>query len=133
MKTVMLLFALLLGTASTSLAQQDPVGEHLFAPELILAHQFEIKLSADQKQSVKALVKVAQKEFIDLEWELEDQATTFFDMIAQPSIDEAATLQQLEKVLTTENTIKRKQLTLMIQLKNLLSEDQQAQLKKIRG
>ncbi|MEO1436947.1 MAG: hypothetical protein AAFV80_15515 [Bacteroidota bacterium] len=133
MKQCILLMALVFGALITGFAQQDPVGEHLFPPELILAHQYEIDLSADQKAAIKSLVKVAQKEFIDLEWELEDQATAFFEMIAKANIEEAQTLQQLEKVLDLENKIKRKQLTLMIKLKNLLSPAQQNQLDNFRG
>ena len=133
MKRLILLIVLVSGFILNAFAQQDPVGEHLFPPELILAHQYEIELTADQKAAIKDLVKVAQKAFIDLEWELEDQATAFFDMIAETAIDEAETLKQLEKVLDLENKIKRKQLTLMIQLKNLLRPEQQTKLDQIRG
>ncbi len=47
-------------------------------------------------------------------------------------MDEAAALAQVERVTEIENQMKKTHLTLLIRVKNLLSEDQQQQLLTLR-
>jgi len=140
MKAKLAIFcAVLLLAASTAFAQQpppapgpDPVGEHLFAPELIMAHQEAIGLAPDQKTYIRAEIGKAQGQFSDLQWQLQDAMERLASLLKPQSVDESAVLAQLDKVLAAEREIKRTQLTLMIRIKNKLTAQQQARLEEMR-
>jgi hypothetical protein len=48
-------------------------------------------------------------------------------------VDEPKVLEQIDRVLSVERDVKRAQLSLMMKIKNELSEDQKSKLSKIRG
>ena len=112
--------------------KRDPVKAHVFPPELVMQHQKEIALSEEQKKSFKEEIRKAQAEFIELEWNLQDQVESFVSLLSRERVEEEKTLAQLGKVLALEAQIKRKQLRLAIRLKNLLSPEQQTRLQEIR-
>ncbi|MEO1651978.1 MAG: periplasmic heavy metal sensor [Bacteroidota bacterium] len=133
MKKITLCWGLAFGLTLSALAQQkDPLGSHLFPPELIMAHQNTLGMSETQKNAIKELMKNAQNEFTDLNWEMQDLTADLLRLVAKSKVDEAAAQAQLAKVLQHENLIKQKQFTFMIRLKNLLSESQQKKLNDLR-
>jgi Spy/CpxP family protein refolding chaperone len=127
--------ALLLFASFFATAQQasDPLGEALFAPELVMQHQAAIGLSDQQKDALKTELRQAQLDFTDLQWKLQDEVEQMIKVVEQPKIDEKLALGQLEKVLTAERDVKRRQITVMVQIKNLLSLEQQDQLRSLRA
>jgi Spy/CpxP family protein refolding chaperone len=130
------LCAFLLLGAQPLLAQQqpnDPIGESLFPPELVMQHQQAIGLSEDQKQFIKAEIRKAQARFTDLHWQLQDEAERLVSLLTQDQVDEQQTLTQLDKILSVEREIKRAQFTLLIQIKNKLTPEQRARLTELRN
>ncbi len=135
---VLFCFALLLGEG-TALAQQpprppgpDPVSENLFPPELIMSHQEAIDLTPEQKSYMRDEMRKAQLRFTDLQWQLQDSMEALASLLKRNSVDEQAVLAQLNKVLDTEREIKQTQLTLMIRIKNKLTQQQQERLRELR-
>jgi len=111
----------------------DPVGEHLFPPELIMAHQEAIGLTADQKTYIRDEIRKAQGQFSDLQWQLQDAMEALGSLLKHNPVDEQVALAQLDKVLATEREIKRTQISLMVRIKNKLTPEQQARLRELRG
>lgn len=109
----------------------NPVGENLFPPELVMSHQEAIGLAPEQKTYIRDELRKAQLKFTDLQWQLQDAMEMLGSLLKQNSVDEAAVLAQLEKVLATEREIKRTQLSLMIRIKNKLTPQQQARLREL--
>lgn len=110
----------------------DAVGEYLFPPELVMTHQREIGLRAEQKTYLRGEISQAQGRFTDLQWELQDVMEALHSMLEQERVDEQPVLAQLEKVLAVERQIKRTQMTLMVRIKNNLTPEQQARLRELR-
>lgn len=130
------LCTLLFLSGTPLLAQQqppDPMGEHLFPPELLMQHQQAIGLSEDQKNFVKAEIQKAQTRFTDVQWQLQDEMEEMVSLVKQGRIDEQKVLAQLEKILNLEREIKRTHLTLVVRMKNKLTLEQQAQLQEIKS
>lgn len=128
-----LLVALGLTFALTATAQvKDPMNENFFSPELIMANQTAIELTADQKNAIRAIMKESQGEFMDLQWDMEDYSTALMRIISQTRVDETKALAQLEQVLNQEKKIKVKQFSTMIRLKNILTLEQQKKLHELR-
>ncbi len=125
---------LMLG-AATLRAQQpqnDPLGEHLFPPELVMQHQQAIGLNEEQKSFIKAEIRKAQARFTDLQWQLQEEMEKMAALIKESRVDEQQVLAQLEKILALEREIKRAHLGLVIRIKNKLTAEQQAQLQAIK-
>jgi len=104
----------------------------LFPPELIMQYQSEIGLSTEQRTAITAAIKAAQADMLDLQWRLEDDQQKLSQLLQASHIDESAALAQAEQVMSTEQQIKKAHLTLLIRIKNLLSEKQQQQLRAHR-
>ena len=111
----------------------DPLAEQMFPPELILRHQRAIGLSETQKSALVADVKRTQAHLIDVQWELQRVADPLVDLLGKDRPDEAQVLAQLDKVLAVERDVKRTQLGLAVRLRNLLSPEQQRQLRELRA
>ncbi|HEY0703575.1 MAG TPA: periplasmic heavy metal sensor [Candidatus Acidoferrales bacterium] len=127
--------ALLLFSAGAARAQQpdqDPIGQSLFPPELVFAHQEAIGLSDEQRDYLKTEIRQAQLKFTEDQWKLQDEMEKMAALIKQPRVDEQQALAQLEKVLAAEKVIKREQVTLLVRIKNKLTPEQQAKLSDLR-
>ena len=137
MKSIIyLLCAFLLFSCPSVSAQQksdDPIGENLIPPDLLLRHQQEIGLSADQREFIKAEVIKAQARFTDLQFQLAGEAEALIALVKQDRVDEQQTLAQLDKILALEREIKRAQFILVIRIKNRLTPEQYARLQELRS
>jgi Spy/CpxP family protein refolding chaperone len=111
----------------------DPLGQSFFPPELVMQHQEEIGLTAEQKNSLKNEIRQAQLKFTEWQWKLQDEMEKMVALVKQPKVDEQAALVQLEKVLAIEREVKRAQISLLVHIKNNLTPDQQSKLNEIRS
>ena len=134
-----LLFVVLLFLAVPLLAQQpppgpddDPIGRHLFPPELIMAHSQDIGLSDQQRATIKNEIRKAQEKFIDLQWDMKEQSGKLEGLLAQWPADEAKVLDQADRVMSLEREIKRTQLALLLRIRNSLTRDQSAKLETMK-
>jgi Spy/CpxP family protein refolding chaperone len=112
---------------------QDPIGENLFPPELLMQYQKEIALSEAQKSAIKSELQKAQMRFTEMQWRLQSEVETMASLIKQARVDEQQVMAQLDKVLSLEREIKKAQLALVIRIKNNLTPQQQSQLIEIKS
>jgi Spy/CpxP family protein refolding chaperone len=143
MRAAVSLIALLLGAAA-ALAQGPPPGgpghpgrplflEQLFVPEQVMRYQQDIGLSDEQRAKITAAMGETQKQLIDLQWQFEGESKKLTDMLAAPTVDEAAVTAQADKVMNLELQMKRTHLGLLIRIKNVLTPEQQSKLKALRA
>lgn len=111
----------------------DPLARYLFPPEMVMANQQAIGLSDRQRGSLMQAIKEAQGKFVDLQFRMSGEVESMQRLIQPASVDESKVLEQVDRVLSVEREIKRAQLSLMIRIKNLLTPQQQAQLRALRG
>jgi Spy/CpxP family protein refolding chaperone len=74
----------------------------------------------------------AQAKTIPSQMKISADVERMQSLIDAPQVDEAAVLETMDRVLAFEREIKREQLSLMIRLKNLLTDQQQDVLAKLR-
>ncbi|HEY6842819.1 MAG TPA: periplasmic heavy metal sensor [Thermoanaerobaculia bacterium] len=118
--------------ASAAFAQEDPIAQQLFPPELIMAQSQKLHLDDKQRTTIKTEVQRAQSKFFDLQWQLKEASDAMVQLLQQTPVDEARVLEQADKVMGFEHDIKKIQLTLLIRIKNALTPEQIAQLKQSR-
>jgi Spy/CpxP family protein refolding chaperone len=126
-------FILLFASADLAFAQNDPLADALFAPELIMQHQQAIGLTEEQKTHLKNEARKAQVRFTELQWELQDEMEKLLSLVKRDQVDEQQVLGQLDKVLDVERKIKHIHINLALRIKNSLTSDQQAKLREIKN
>jgi Spy/CpxP family protein refolding chaperone len=114
-------------------AKDDPIGDVLFSPELVMQNQQAIGLTEEQKESLKTDLRKAQLKFTELQWQLQDEMEKLLALLKQEQISEPQTIAQLDKVLSIEREIKRGQFALLIQIRNRLTPEQRARLMEIKN
>jgi Spy/CpxP family protein refolding chaperone len=133
------LFGVAAGTAQQQPSQppspppEDPLARVLFPPELVMQHQQDIGLRAEQRAGITKAIQEFQTKVVDLQWRMQDQSQRLATLLGKPAVDQAAALAQVDEVLSVEREIKRAHITLLIQIKNALSAEQQAQLTAAKG
>jgi hypothetical protein len=110
----------------------DPIARHLYPPELVMAHQDAIDISAPQRTAIQMLAMTAQLKMTETQRTLSVASEKLATMLAAPVVDEAAVLQQIDQVLASEREVKRAQLTLLVRVKNQLTAAQQEKLDKLK-
>jgi Spy/CpxP family protein refolding chaperone len=78
-------------------------------------------------------MREAEGRFIDLQFKMSGEGERLQRLLQSSSVDEERVLDQVDRVLTLEREIKRAQLSLMIRVKNQLTEQQQVMLNRLRG
>ena len=110
----------------------DPLMENFFPPELVMRHQKEIGLTADQQKAIRAeMLKTAPK-FMELQWQQSEEEEAMQALVKEGHPDEKAVLAQLDKLMSVENELKRVQLGNLVRIKNILTPEQQAKLTELK-
>ena len=106
--------------------------KNLFPPELILSNQDALGLTDDQIAAIKKLLNDTHARTLDIHVDLQ-RATERLNHAVEPAkIDEAAALAAADQAMALEAQVKRAHLTMMIKMKNLLTEEQQAKATALR-
>ena len=114
-------------------APEDPLARVLFPPELVMQHQQDIALRAEQRTAITKAIQDFQSKVVDLQWRMQEQSQRLASLLDKPAVDQAAALAQVDEVLGVERDVKRAHISLLISIKNTLSAEQQAKLSAARG
>jgi Spy/CpxP family protein refolding chaperone len=135
LKSYLILLLLAIGcAASWGQAPQsaDPIAQELFPPELVMQFHQEINLNEGQSRAIRDEIQKAQSKFVDMQWDLQSETEKLVLLLKAHPADESAVLAQVDKVLDRERAIKKTQISLLVRIKNLLTDAQQAQLRELR-
>jgi len=111
---------------------QDPLAPFVFPPELVMRHASEIGLDERQRAAVKDAVVRMQGRFLELQWDVQAESEKMARLLQASPVDEAALLAQADKVMALEREVKRTHLSLLVRIKNLLTDAQRAKLTELR-
>jgi len=104
----------------------------LFPPNVILEHQTELNLSKQQFTEIRKAVVDVQANVAEHEWDLREAYQSILNELDQSPIDEAQVLELIDAALKAENEVKKMQVAMLIELKNLLTDEQIAYLESVR-
>jgi Spy/CpxP family protein refolding chaperone len=128
----MKIIPLLIGLVLQSPPGDDPIGRNLFPPELVMGHQVEIGLTENQSAAIRNEMVKAQPKFVELQWQMQRETEKLAGALRQAPIDEVKTLAIAEALMNLETNIKKTHLTLLIRIKNALSDEQRLKLSEIQ-
>ena len=104
----------------------------LFAPNVILENQAELSLSKQQFTDIRKAVVEVQASVAEHEWDVREAYQNIMAELDKAPIDEAQVLEYVGAALKAENEVKKLQVVMLIQLKNLLTDEQVAHLESLR-
>lgn len=128
----LLLPLLLAFVVSCSLTAQDIFKQELFATDLIMKYRTDIGLSDAQTATIKKAYSAQIGDFNSLKWDLDAAQNDLGKLLAAAKVDRSAALAQMNKVTSLEEKLKQIRLGMLVDIKNVLSQEQQQQLKKLR-
>jgi Spy/CpxP family protein refolding chaperone len=109
----------------------DPIAQNLFPPEQVMKYRQEINLDEGQSKALKEAIQKAQTTFLDMQWDMSESGKLIQLLKARP-VDENAVLARVDQVLNREREIKKAQISLLVRIKNLLTDAQQNKLMELR-
>jgi Spy/CpxP family protein refolding chaperone len=138
----LLVSALLLVLLWTPPVQADPTMDmgpprgptflrQLFLPTAVMRYQTEIGLTDTQRDAITAQMTEAHKRALDLRWQLEAKDAAFGKLLGAEKVDEQAAMSQATDLMRIEEQMKRVHLELLIRVKNVLTPEQQAKLRRL--
>jgi len=136
--SIALLIAFGLFTSSV-IAQQIIRGQqtngfinNLFTVDLVMRFASNIDLSDKQKEDIKEAYKATEATTVDIRWDMREETGKLVRLSDTTSIDANEILDQANIVMTLEKDMKLAQLGLLVKVKNILTPEQQEQLKTLR-
>ena len=129
---VMALTCLVLGNAFAAGPKDDVFKGKLFPPNIILEHQTELGLSKAQFTAIREAVVDVQAGVAEHEWDMREAYQALMLELDKAPIDEDRVLELATKALLAENQVKKKQMGMLVRLKNLLTEEQVIYLESLQ-
>ena len=130
---VLLAFASLAATGAVAAGPKEDVFKgKLFAPNIILENQAELGLSKQQFTDIRGAVVEVQGNVAEHEWDIAEAYQNIMAELDKSPIDEAQVLEYVDAALRAENEVKKLQVAMLVQLKNLLTDEQIAHLESVR-
>lgn len=111
---------------------RDPFQGKLFAPNVILENRDALDLTREQFTAIRAAVVEVQGDIAEHEWDLREAYQQVLTDLDESPVDEDKILAGVEKALLAENEVKKRQVTLLIRLRNLLTDEQLATLQSLQ-
>jgi len=132
-----LLILLALASLGASVAgaaspKEDVFKGKLFPPNVILENQSDLGLSKQQFTEIRRVVVEVQANVAEHEWDIAEAYQNIMDELDRSPINEEQVLEHVGAALRAENEVKKLQVGMLIQLKNLLTDEQIAQLESLR-
>lgn len=106
--------------------------KYLFAPELVLQNAQQIGLKPAQRTAVLQAIRDVQVDLMDMQLQMAEPAEQLTLLAKKEQVDEAAALALVDRILSLEREIKKKQMSLLIRIKNILTPEQQARVTALR-
>jgi Spy/CpxP family protein refolding chaperone len=117
---------------ATPKQEADPFAAVLFPPELIMQHARAIRLNDEQRVTITRHIEQLQSRVVRMQWQLSEQVQALRETLARPRVDQDRAIDQLNRVLDTEQDIKKAHLEMLIRIKNVLRPEQQTELARLR-
>lgn len=106
--------------------------ESFFPPELVMQNQKALGLTDDQSKSIREEMQNKEARFGVLQWQQSAEAETLKGLLQSDKVDKKQVQAQLDKLLAIESEVQRLRFGMMVRIKNILTPDQQAQLRELK-
>jgi hypothetical protein len=113
-------------------ATGSPFSQHLIPPELIMQNQGRLRITEAQRTAIMKEINKVQETATQAQWRVADESEKLNDLLARDNAPEADVIAQAERLMNWESAVKRAQLTMLIRIRNVLTQDQLTMLREMR-
>jgi Spy/CpxP family protein refolding chaperone len=121
------------GAALAADNPKDVFKGKLFPPNVILENRDQLNLSKEQFTAIRAAVVEVQAGVAEHEWDMQEAYQALMLELDQSPVDEDKVLEYAGNALLAENQVKKKQMAMLVRLKNLLTAEQIEYLESVHG
>jgi hypothetical protein len=134
-KGILCLLAVVSLGIGSAMAEQpkDVFKGKLFAPNIILENRDALQLSKEQFTAIRAAVVEVQAGVAEHEWDMREAYQALILELDKAPIDEDKVLEYAGTALLAENQVKKKQMAMLVRVKNLLTAEQIDHLAAVHG
>jgi Spy/CpxP family protein refolding chaperone len=111
----------------------DVIAARLYPPELIMGHQQELGIDGKQREAIVKEVQALQNKVVDIQWQMQAAVEELGKLLEPERVDEQKALAQADRVMAFEREVKRAHLTMLIRIRNVLTDVQRAKLAALRA
>ncbi len=122
----LILVALLLAVSVNANETRDIFRGKLFPPNVVLEYREELALTKAQYTEIRAAVVAVQAEVAGHEWDLQEAYSRVLNLLDEKPLDESLVTREVTAVLQAENKVKLAQMTMLVKIRNLLTDEQVA-------
>ena len=97
-----------------------------------MGHAQEIGLNEAQRNAIRNEVQKVQHKFIDSQFDMQAEMEKMVKLLQERTVEETKVLAQLDRILTLEKDIKEMQIGLLVRVRNVLTDAQQAKLAQLQ-
>ncbi|MFO8073071.1 MAG: hypothetical protein R6V85_14465 [Polyangia bacterium] len=105
--------------------------EHLYPIEMVRAHADQLELSGEQIRKLRKVVTDVRIELENLRWDVARESQRLARLVAEGASKERV-YAQMDRIFEYENKMKKKQLGLLIVIRDVLTTQQRAVLDEIK-
>ena len=120
-----------LRAADKSKPATDPFAGAFFSPEMVSMMRERIMLSQEQQDALRILMEKTQPLSEQSRKKLEQETAALAALAGQERVERTAILSQLDKVLDVERELKHLHVGLLVEVRNLLTLEQQTKLREM--
>ena len=121
------------GVAAAAEPAKDVFKGKLFAPNVILENRDQLELSKEQFTAIRAAVVEVQAGVAEHEWDMQEAYQALMLELDKSPVDEDKVLEFAGNALLAENQVKKKQMAMLVRLKNLLTTEQIRYLESVHA
>lgn len=103
----------------------------LFPPDLVLKHASQLKLSDAQRRTIRNELTTVQTRVATVDWDIMEAGLAMQEAIEKAPIDRALVLEKADRVFEAEARKKRAWIEMLVNIKNALTAEQIAYLRRI--
>lgn len=103
----------------------------LFPPDLVLRHASQLKLSDAQRKVIRNELTTVQTRVATVDWDIMEAGLAMQEAIEKAPIDRALVLEKADRVFEAEARKKRAWIEMLVNIKNALTADQVAYLRRV--
>ncbi len=98
-----------------------------------MRHQRALGITDAQRERLAETIKQLQLKIVDLQWQLQEENQQLAELLEAPTVDTDAALRQIDRVLAVEREVKISHVRALIEIKNVLTAEQQERLNELMG
>ena len=128
-----LIMVIVCSSAQAQRGDGDVFKGKLFPPNIVLEYQDELGLTKEQFTAIRAAVVEVQSSVAEHEWDLRIAYQEVMSELDNSPVESARVLELIDQVLMAENKVKKLQVAMLVELRNLLTDEQMNILREANG